>query len=209
MVTMKRVRVPTPALAVALALAVGACAPEAGPANGAAPLETPATVVDSVLPMQVMLDRFRADVPEPRSLRGATDTRDELVARVVRALEQADTAAFVEMAVSLPEWAWLYYPSSLQARPPYELPPGMAWLAVQNNNRTGVLRALERFGGRPLTYGGYTCTEEPTVEGENNVWVGCLVTIGRQGEEPMPIRLFSAILERDGRFAILSYANDF
>jgi hypothetical protein len=159
--------------------------------------------------MDVMLGRFRAEIQEPEGFAGAADSRDALVARVVRALELADTAAFEEMAVTLPEWAWLYFPTSVQAQPPYELPPGMAWLRVQHDNRTGVLRALGRLGGRTLDYRGHTCEPEPAVGGDNRVWVGCLVTLGRDGEEATPIRLFSAILERNGRFAILSYANDF
>ncbi|HKJ01811.1 MAG TPA: hypothetical protein VJ997_05130 [Longimicrobiales bacterium] len=201
--------VPLAPLAFALILTAVACSPGETPDESAPSAEAPTGVVDSVFPMDVMVARFRAEIPEPGRLSGGAHSRDALVEGVVRALEEADTLAFERMAVTLPEWAWLYYPTSAQARPPYELPPGMAWLQVQQGNRTGVLRALERFGGQALDYRGYACGAEPTLEGENRVWVGCLVTLGRDGEEPTPVRLFSAILERDGRFAVLSYANDF
>ena len=195
---------------VLLAAILGtACAPGDAPeAAGSAP-GAPANVVDSVFPMDVMLTRFRADIPEATAVSGGTETRDALVAGVVDALQNADTMAFESLALPLAEWAWLYYPTSAQAQPPYELPPGMAWLQLQQANRTGVLRALERLGGQSLGYQGYTCDPEPTVEGENRLWIGCLVTLVRSGEEPMAIRLFSSILERDGRFVVLSYANDF
>jgi len=116
-----------------------------GPGGGAAAADTPASaapagVVDSVLPMDVMLDRFRAGVAEPDGLAGGADSRDELVLQVVRALEAADTLAFERLGVSLAEWAWLYFPNSVQARPPYELPPALAWFQLQEGNRQGVLR---------------------------------------------------------------------
>lgn len=211
---MKHIRSSALSLAVFVSLTTGACALGEAPAQDAPATEAPSTeaptpVVDSVFPMDVMLTRFRADIPEVRTMTSGANDRDALVARVVRALQEADTSAFEPMTVKLTEWAWLYFPTSAQARPPYELPPGMAWLQVQQGNRVGVLRALERFGGQRLDYRGYTCAPEPTVEGENRLWVGCLVTVGRDGEEPVRIRLFSAILERNGRFAVLSFANDF
>jgi len=204
---MKRARIPF--LALAAALAVGACAPGDQTDAGETAPEAARGVVDSVLPMPVMMERFRTGLPEPTRLAGGEDSRDALVERVVRALAEADTAAFEGFTVGLSEWAWLYYATSAQARPPYELPPGLAWVQLQENNRKGVLRALERLGGKALDYRGYACDAEPTVEGENQVWIGCLVTLGVDGGEPTPLRLFSALLERDGLLKVLSFANDF
>jgi hypothetical protein len=207
-------RTPFPPLAFALLLSsLTACGDargghEANPADTVATAQ-PAGVVDSVFPMSVMLERFRAGIAEPAGLTSGADGRDALVEAVVRAMEASDTAAFERLAVSMAEWAWLYFPTSVQAGPPYELPPALAWFQLQEGNRIGLLRALERLGGRKLDYRGYTCDPEPTVEGVNRVWIGCMVTLGRDGEEPAPVRIFSAILERDGRFAILSFANDF
>jgi len=166
-------------------------------------------VVDSVLPMEVMLTRFREDVPRPSTLHGDWDSRDALVREVITALEASDTAAFERLAVDRGEWAWLYFPTNVLSRPPYELPPGLAWFQLQETNRQGVFRALREFGGRRLDYRGYRCNAEPTTEGENLLWIGCSVTIGRDSAPPAPIRLFSTILERGGHFLILSYANDF
>ena len=207
-------RAHTRALTTTLALVVAgllvACGgePDAAPETRAAD-DAPAQVVDSVFPMDVMLARFRAELTEPSSLGRGADSRDALVEAVVQALQAADTTAFEGLAVDMAEWAWLYYPTSVQALPPYELPPGMAWLQLQENNRRGALRALERLGGHELAYGGYACDPEPTLEGDNKLWIGCLVNLGVDGAEPAPTRLFSAILERDGRFAVLSFANDF
>lgn len=207
---MSLMRTPAPLpIVLALPLLTTACSPGEPGAGDGGPVAEPATVVDSVLPMPVMLERFRTGLPEATVLHGGEESRDALVQRVVRALEAADTAAFEGMAVGLSEWAWLYYLTSAQALPPYELPPALAWVQTRENNRKGVLRALERLGGKSLDYRGYACQDEPAEEGENRVWIGCLVTLGADGGEPASVRLFSAILERDGRFKILSFANDF
>jgi len=165
-------------------------------------------VVDSVIPIPVALERFRQDLREPAGLHGP-ENRDALVSQVVDALRNSDTLAFERLAVNRAEWAWLYYPTNQLAEPPYELPPALAWFQLQETNRTGVFRALREFGGRPLRFDGYECAAEPTVEGENRIWTRCTVMLTFDGEAPISIRLFSAILERGGHFAILSYANDF
>jgi hypothetical protein len=169
----------------------------------------PAQVVDSVVPIEIALERFRKDLPQPAGLSGGATHRDTLVRHVIDALRDSDTAAFERLAVNRAEWAWLYYPTNILARPPYELPPALAWFQLQETNRKGVFRALRELGGRGLDYRGYTCNASPGVEGENRIWTGCLVTLGRDGAEPVALRIFSAILERGGRFAVLSYHNDF
>jgi len=159
--------------------------------------------------MDVALGRFRADLDEATRLTSGAASRDELVRRIVDALAAADTAAFEALAVNRSEWAWLYFPTSPVALPPYELPPGLAWFQLQEGNRKGVLRALRELGGRRIDYRGYRCPDEPTIQGNNQVWSDCRVTLSRDGADPVTIALFGAILERDDRFAILSYANDF
>ena len=166
-------------------------------------------IVDSVLPMSVLLERFRVHLQEPQHMTSGVPTRDGLVDRVVQALESNDTMAFEPLAISVEEFAWLYYPTTMTAQPPYELPPGVAWLQIQQRNRDGVLRALREYGGAELDYRGYRCDPEPSLEGGNRMWRNCVVTIGRGGQAPRPIRLFGTIIERDGRFAVVSYSNDF
>ncbi len=206
---MKRRTVPALPLLLPL-LACLACEGRTPRPEATAAGESPPTgVVDSVLPMDVALDRFRADLAEPDRLRSGADTRDALVQGVIDALAANDTAAFERLAVDRAEWAWLYFPTSTVARPPYELPPALAWFQLQERNRRGVLRALRELGGHEIDSRGYACDPEPTEEGANLLWTGCTVTLSRDGGEPVTIRLFGAILERDGRFAVLSFTNDF
>jgi hypothetical protein len=180
------------------------------PKGEAAPQPTTVKhVVDSVLPMDVAMDRFRAGLARPMALRGTITSRDALVDEVMRAIEQSDTLAFERIAVNRAEWVWLYYPDDKLSKPPYELPPNLAWFQLQETNRKGVLRALRELGGHRIDVKGYTCDVQPTVEGENTVWTGCRVTLSRDGGEEVTIRLFGAILERGGIFEVLSYDNDF
>lgn len=168
----------------------------------------PGIVIDSVVPTDLAMDRFRKDLPQPDSLRGVS-SRDMLVLGIVEALRAGDTLAFERLAVNRAEWAWLFYPTNIQSKPPYELPPGLAWFQLQETNRKGVFRALRELGGHRLDYRGYRCDTQPVVEGDNRLWTGCRVTLARDAAAPITVRLFGAILERGGRFAVLSYANDF
>jgi hypothetical protein len=164
--------------------------------------------VDSARSMGQALAGFRQGLPAPAGLTGGEPSRGALVARFVRALERGDTADLVRMAVSRAEFAWLVYPTDPQSRPPYELEPGLMWFQAQTRNRTGVLRALRSFGGRPLRFAGYACDARPRVEGANRVWTGCRVHVAGPDGRPVSLRLFGAVLERGGRFKIQSYSND-
>ncbi|MCG6956807.1 MAG: hypothetical protein LJF04_12530 [Gemmatimonadetes bacterium] len=201
----------TKSIRVALPLMVflAACDSAASRSEATPQTDTVKHVVDSVIPMGMAMDRFRAGLAEPSGLRNDTDSRDALVRQVMQALQDNDTTAFENLAVNRAEWAWLYYPTNVQYKPPYELPPGLAWFQLQETNRRGVLRALRELGGHDIDVRDYTCDPEPTLEGDNKIWTGCRVTLSRDGGDPVTIRLFGAILERGGRFEVLSYDNDF
>jgi hypothetical protein len=166
------------------------------------------TVVDSILPIAEELHRFRADLADTaRELAGGERSRDALVARFVRALETRDTASVRGMLLTASEFAWLYYPTSINARPPYELGPGLAWFQLQNGSSKGISRSWRRFAGAPLGVVGYDCPVAPDVHGGNRIWTDCTLS-RRVGRETSSIRLFGAIVEREGRFKFLSYASD-
>jgi hypothetical protein len=155
------------------------------------------------------LNRFREGIAAPPHglVAGAIDSRDALVERYVRALEDADTAAFELMLVTPAEFAWLYYPHSMYVRPPHALDADVAWLLIAENARKGMVRALREYGGRRLDYAGYRCTDEPTTAGPNRLWEGCILEVRLNGEA-VTVRFFGTIFEHGGRFKFLSYAND-
>lgn len=164
--------------------------------------------VDTVFPMDEEIRRFREmvgrtvtefDLSEP--------SRDALVARFVAAVEAADTATLVRLALDPAEFIDLYFPHSMYTAAPYELSPEVVWTLISSGSQKGLTRILRRYAGRTLGFSGYRCEGEPKVEGPNRLYDTCLLDI-TAGERTGPIRLFGSIIERDGRFAFVSYAND-
>ena len=163
--------------------------------------------VDSLAPRAEQLARFREGLIEPTELTGGAASRDALVQRYVRALERADTAGLAALAITRAEFAFLYYPTSPEALPPYDLSPGLMWFMLEQNSRKGLLHALEERGGRPLGYVGYRCDAAPSRQGANTVWGPCLVRRRQAGGDVIDERLFALMLERNSRFKFVSLAN--
>lgn len=166
-------------------------------------------VVDSVLPVEEALRRFRVGLSPTTSLSGGSTSRDALVARFVAALERGDTTALREMEVTKGEFAWLIYPSSASTRPPYRQQPEVAWLLERVNGDKGYRRLVDRLSGKHLAYRGYDCPHAPQAEGENRLWRNCSIRYANERGEPVSARLFGAIVERHHDIKFVSYANDF
>lgn len=191
-------------IALLLCALLGACAPRPSPPDSAATI----SYVDSIFPIEEELRRFRATVTEaPDALEGGASSRDALVHSFVGALERQDTAALGAMVLSRGEFAYLYYPSTPYVRPPYETSPALLWFMSQERGQKGIVRALRRYGGRPLGYVGHRCDPEPRREGENLLWGGCALRLAPAPGDTAELRLFGSIMERDGHFKFVSYAN--
>ena len=170
----------------------------------------PGYIVDSILPIEEQLRRFRAGVPDTiRELVGGASSREMLVRVFMRNLAASDTAALVRLTISRAEFAWLIYPDSPLSAPPYRLAPDLAWMQHAAASGTGLTRLLERLGGGQLQLHSWDCSEGPLPEGKNRIWRNCAVRFEQPGAAQNSLRLFSSIIERQGRFKILSYANDF
>ena len=164
-------------------------------------------VVDSALPRGEALRRFRERLTPVESLTGGTKSGDELVAAYLAALAAVDSAALVRLGVTQAEFAWLYYPTTPMGRPPYDLEPGLMWFFQAQRSERGLSKALQLYGGRPMSLVDYDCGVEASHEGENMVYGPCTVRWRAAGEDTVAVRLFNQILERDGRFKILNYGN--
>lgn len=163
--------------------------------------------VDSMRPAAAALAEFRHDVPEVHALAGGAPSRDALIHAFVGALEQGDTAAVRGLLVDRAEFAWLVYPTSAQAAPPYELPPDVLWNTLDPQSRAGIQHLFRAAAGRDHGFLDYACPAEPVVEGANRIWGPC--TMRFQGDAgPYRVRLTGPILERDGVFKFVSYTNE-
>jgi len=189
-----------------LALGLAGCGADRGdgiPEAHAAP----AGVVDSVLPVEESLRRFRAGAPDPGVLGGGFASRDSLAAAFGRALFRGDTATLAGLLIDRAEFAWLYYPDSPFAREPYDLDPEIVWLQTRNGTDRGITRALRRLAGQGHRYLGTECEPEPAVQGANRLWEECAIVYETRSGERRRARLFGSILERDGRVKFVSYSN--
>jgi hypothetical protein len=164
--------------------------------------------VDSVLPREVELQRFRADLPEVAALSGGAPSRDALVAAVVRGIESGDTTALAALVLSRAEYAWLYYPTSAQGLPPYDLAPSLYWFMLEGRNRQGLSFFAQERSGRPLRVVGYDCGNMVTTEGANRLHGPCVVRRLQAPGDTATERYFSQIIERDGVFKVVTYYGD-
>jgi hypothetical protein len=170
----------------------------------------PGYIIDSILPIEEQLRRFRADLPDTlRHFTEGESSTTALVRAFVRSLESADTAALLRLTISRAEFAWLVYPDSPLSRPPYRQAPDLVWMRQAAGGGTGLKRLLDRLGGARLGFRSFTCVSEPMIEGANRIWRDCAIQFATGDGTVRSLQLFSGIVERRGRFKILSYANVF
>lgn len=187
------------------------CSAMEGPGNESGPAGAAISMVDSIFPAEVELERFQAGLPRPDSLAAGAPSRERLVRHVVNALEAGDTLTLDALALSRSEFAYLYYPTSRYTREPYRMNPALLWFLVGENGHKGSRRAVRRYGGQPFGYAGHHCDPEPQREGENLLWTGCVLLREHPGEDAgraaPGVRLFGTIIEHRGRFKFISFAN--
>ena len=117
----------------------------------------PARVVDSILPRDEALRRFRA---RPAAGDGAGRRSGEprhAGGGFLRALESGIPLALASMAVTRPEFAYLYYPTTPQSLPPYDLEPGLMWHLLLQRSDRGIRRSLAAYGGQRLRLLSHDC----------------------------------------------------
>ncbi|MFN0097330.1 MAG: hypothetical protein ACKVS7_01550 [Gemmatimonadaceae bacterium] len=195
------------ALTNSVVLAGAACtARDSAPEDAEAPY---VGVVDSALPIDTLLRRFRATIADtPQTLVGGTADRETLARQLLAAVSARDTRAVRTLVLSRAEFAWLYYPHSKFTAPPYELGPELVWIPMIGASEKGASRLLERLGGRRLVFERLVCPDSSSREGPNRITTGCAVRFAIVDSATVELRLFSSFFERDGRVKVLSYAND-
>jgi len=153
------------------------------------------------------LTAFREGTAEVHELQGGYPSREELVRGFLQALEAQDTASLRHLAIDRAEFGWIYYPTNPQARPPYDLDPSMLWFMTSQHSAKGLGKALAAVGGKRLQYAGHSCDSTVSHEGENTVYGPCLVRLVQAPGDTAQVRMFSLVIERHGRWKIVSYAN--
>ena len=168
----------------------------------------PGYVIDSVLPIEEEIRRFRVGLTvAPRHFRGGAGTRAELLSRFAAALERRDTVILRQLTIDRAEYAYLVYPGSENTRPPYRQPPAIAWMLLSAGNEKAFHRLVDRYGGKPLDVAGVRCDGVRRRDAGVTYWPDCRIPTSDESGRTVWRRLFGSIVERDGRVKFLSYAN--
>jgi hypothetical protein len=164
-------------------------------------------VVDSILPIDEQLRRFRENLPVADSLQHAAASRDALVREFLKAVSASDTVALNRLVLDRSEFAYLYYPTAAISKPPYEAPPQLLWGQILQASNDGLPRVLARAAGQSLTLSRVACADSIVSEGANRLHNACTVTVSIGRGAPVEARWFGTIIERDGRFKFIGYGN--
>ena len=172
---------------------------------------SPGYIVDSILPVEEEIRRFRAALGgTPLTQLGESSaSREALVARLAAAVAANDDTALERTVVTAREFIDLVYPESPHTRPPFRQAPGLVWTLIREPSESGRRRLLARLGGHPLTVTRVVCEGTPDMQGRNRLWKDCTVRYRSGSELERDGRLFGSILERDGRFKFMSLANQY
>lgn len=171
----------------------------------------PGYVVDSILPVEETVRRFKATIggSPVTELQHASTSREALVRRIVHDVATRDTIDLAAAAITPREFIDLVYPSSPYTHPPYRESPAIVWMQIANPSNSGYLRLVRRLGGQAFAYESHTCAAKPDRQGKNTLWVGCTLRVLDASHEITTQHWFATIIERDGRFKVLSYHNQF
>jgi hypothetical protein len=170
---------------------------------------TPGYVVDTIHPMDTLLARFRQGLTPPpdMELQNGSSSRDQLVQRFLRAMQDGDTLSLEKMQIDSAEFAWIYFPGSPYSAAPYELPPDYVWFHTRAESGKGLQRARRAMQGKRITFHGYSCNEEAERYGEALIWTGCQLRWTDADGKAWDFRMFGSIMEHRGQFKLVSYAN--
>lgn len=163
-------------------------------------------VVDSVIPREEALRRFRDGVPEVRELTGGLAGREDLAKAVGTALAARDTARLRDLRLTKEEFAWLYYPTAAQGLPPYDLAPGLYWFTLEGRNGGALRTLLEEPASAGARYLRHDCGTTSLREGENTLWGPCTLWSVTTREDTLAARSLSLVIERGGKWKVVSYS---
>lgn len=169
--------------------------------------KTPGYVIDSVFTPEENLRRFQIGLTAPPDgrLSGGATSRDELVRRYWELLVTGDTLAMTPLIVTRAEYAYLYFPESVEGAS--GMPPAVGWELIVRQSGRGLTRALFQAQQGPATVVRTKCADAPRPMGRNTLSGPCGIVIRRNGTEET-LWIVKSLMERDGVFKMLGLQND-
>jgi hypothetical protein len=171
----------------------------------------PGYVVDSIRPIEEEVRRFKSTLQGApvETLQHASTSREALVKRIVSDVARRDSVDLAAAAVTPREFIDLVYPSSPYTHPPYRESPAIVWMQIANPSNSGYLRLFRRLGGQAFEYESHTCRDSAEHQGKNTLWLDCTIRVLNPQHETTTQRWFGTIIERDGRYKVMSFRNQF
>lgn len=169
--------------------------------------KTPGYVIDSVFTPEENLRRFQATVAAPAGerLSGGAPSTDALLRRYWGLLAAGDTLAMTPLIVSRAEYAYLYFPESVESAS--GMPPAVGWELIVRQSGRGLTRALFQAQRGPSTVVRTLCSDEPRRMGNSVLYGPCGVVIRRDGSEET-LWIVKSVLQRDGVHKLLGLQNE-
>ena len=169
--------------------------------------KTPGYVVDSLFTPEEDLRRFQATVvgPVPTQLSGGAASTDALIREYWALLSTGDTLSMSPLVVSRGEYAYLYFPGSVEATS--GMPPAIGWELIVRQSGRGLTRALRIAQVGPSVIKSVTCSDTPRVSGKNTIYGPCGVVITRDGTE-QTVWVVKSLIERDGVHKLFGLQNE-
>jgi hypothetical protein len=135
------------------------------------------------------------------ALRGYAESTEELGQAVVDALNGGDKKALHALRAGREEYVTVLYP----AFPKTAFDADFAWNNLNRKCTVGVEKWLRRFGRRDLTFTGIRF-ERPTESYEGlRLHRGTVLSVRLPDGETRDLEILGSVVEREGRFKLLSY----
>jgi hypothetical protein len=169
--------------------------------------KTPGYVIDSVFTPEENLRRFQSTVAAPAGnrLSGGAPSTDDLLRRYWALLSTGDTLAMSPLIVSRAEYAYLYFPESVEGAS--GMPPAVGWELIVRQSGRGLTRALFQAQRGPSAVVRTLCSDEPRMMGKSTIYGPCGVVIRRDGTEET-LWIVKSLIERDGIHKLFGLQNE-
>jgi hypothetical protein len=141
----------------------------------------------------------------PKRLTGGLPSLSQLADVVLQALENGDAGTLQALRISEKEYLTHVFPEFPQAGPSNSIPADFHWFHLDMRSRSGILDAIDSFGGQKLELAAVVVTqgvdEYRTYRMHKKVELKVRHPDGRVEQ----IRVFGSVVEMDGEFKILSF----
>ncbi|HUF88519.1 MAG TPA: hypothetical protein VMR66_00905 [Gemmatimonadota bacterium] len=143
--------------------------------------------------------------PEALRLEGAAKSLEDLLRTVERGLAESDTARLHDLMIDQREYREILFPALPASRPPVNASFETVWVLQYPDSYRGLLRLLERYGGREIRVTAVRF-DEPDQDFVNFVLhQTSRVDITVDGEPVENVRLFGSVIRIGDQWKVLTY----